>query len=134
MKNTQTLIITSALTLLLGLLGGYLLGITNNSNAFKMHRGMTQHTDSESSQFHGGGMGMGMGSMMLGSQADTETYEQMWLAQMIIHHQGAVVSSEALLNRTERPELREFAENIIRTQSQEIDTMQGWLDTWYDNE
>jgi uncharacterized protein (DUF305 family) len=132
MKNIQTLIITSVLTLLIGLLGGYLLGVTNNTNAFHGHDGMMQHSNNEASQFHGSGMGMG--SMMLGSGADTKTYEQRWLAQMIVHHQGAVVSSEALLNRTERPELREFAENIINTQSREIDTMQGWLDTWYENE
>lgn len=93
-----------------------------------------QHANNEPSQFYGSGMGMGMGGMMFGTQADTRTYEQKWLAQMIMHHQGAVVMSEALLNRTERPQLREFAENIINTQSREIDTMQGWLDTWYENE
>jgi len=134
MKKTQILIITSAFTLLLGLFGGYLLGITNSANNFGMHRGMMQHTDHSSAQSHGGGMGMGMGSMMLNTQGDTNSYEQAWLARMMMHHQGAVVMSQKLLNRSERPELRGFAENIITTQSEEIDTMQNWLDAWYENE
>jgi len=51
---------------------------------------------------------------------------------MIVHHEGAVEMTRALLDETNRPELTQFAKNIIAVQSEEIEMMEGWLEEWYD--
>jgi uncharacterized protein (DUF305 family) len=54
-----------------------------------------------------------------------------FIEAMITHHEGAVVMAEKIVTTTKRPELTEMAENIISTQRAEIETMNGWLNTWY---
>ena len=61
-------------------------------------------------------------------ELDDETF----LAAMIEHHEGAVDMAEIALERAERDELREMAQEIIDAQETEIDQMQAWLDEWYD--
>src|SRR5512144_2943195 len=53
-----------------------------------------------------------------------------YLAQMIPHHQEAVVAARQLA-RSRRPEMRRFGETIVRTQSAEIRQMRSWLRTRY---
>jgi len=48
-----------------------------------------------------------------------------------VHHIGAIKMSENLLEQTDRPELIELANNIIESQSAEVDQMKGWLQTWF---
>jgi uncharacterized protein (DUF305 family) len=50
---------------------------------------------------------------------------------MIVHHQGAIVSSEHMIADSERPELRQLAENIQRSQSEQIEQMRAWREQWY---
>lgn len=54
-----------------------------------------------------------------------------FLAGMIPHHQEAVDSAEVVLEHSERPELRAFAQAIIEAQQREIAQMNAWLDAWY---
>lgn len=86
-----------------------------------------------------GGMGMGgpgMGAMSFGmmremhAMADVES-EFEYMTRMIPHHQEAVDSARVLRDGTDRPEMRRFAEDIIATQSREIEQMESWLDAWY---
>ena len=82
-----------------------------------------------------GAMMHAMDEMMLGFRGKTgEAYEQAFLRGMIVHHIGAVQMAEELLKQTDRPELRAFAQDIIEVQSQEIETMKGWLEEWFNNE
>ncbi|ADI15198.1 DUF305 domain-containing protein [Truepera radiovictrix] len=57
--------------------------------------------------------------------------EEAFIAHMIPHHQEAVESAQAVLATTERPEVRELAQNVIATQTEEIVLLQGWLEAWY---
>ena len=50
---------------------------------------------------------------------------------MIPHHEEAVLTATQLKENTEREDIREFAEGIIRTQSAEIEQMTNWLESWY---
>lgn len=74
-----------------------------------------------------GGM-RGMGPMSFGmmrevhAMADVES-EFDYMVRMIPHHKEAVDSAAVLRKRTERPEMRDFAEEIIATQSREIRQM-----------
>ncbi len=54
-----------------------------------------------------------------------------FLVHMIPHHEEAVDTAMILLDNTEREEMKEFAEGIIRTQTDEIEQMKEWLIIWY---
>ena len=49
-----------------------------------------------------------------------------FVAGMIPHHEGAVEMAQVVLDRSTRPALRAFAEQIIAAQDAEIATMKGW--------
>lgn len=78
------------------------------------------------------GMGMAAGGPMgPGLMAAHAVDEAGFLAHMIPHHREAIDSAHALLEVTERPELRALAEAILASQAAEIEAMEGWLDAWY---
>ena len=54
-----------------------------------------------------------------------------FLAGMVPHHEDALQDARLAEGRSERAEIRELAQNIIRTQDAEIAQMEGWLSTWY---
>src|SRR5215211_1084440 len=58
-------------------------------------------------------------------------FDLQFMNQMIVHHQGAIVSSEHMIADSERPELRRLAQNIQRSQSEQIEQMRAWRDQWY---
>ncbi len=57
--------------------------------------------------------------------------EAAFITGMIPHHQEAVESARAVLETTERPEIRNFAQNVIAAQTEEISLLKGWRDQWY---
>lgn len=59
-----------------------------------------------------------------------DAFDQAFLAEMIVHHEGAVAMAEAVLETSERKELRELAEAIIAAQAKEIDQMKAWQEDW----
>ena len=79
-----------------------------------------------------GAMQHAMEEMMFGFRGKTgEEYEEAFLRGMIVHHIGAIEMAEGLLEHTDRPELVGMAEDIIETQSSEVETMKGWLAAWF---
>ncbi len=82
----------------------------------------------------GGMMGeegiMGGGSMM-GSFDEDKPFDLQFIDQMTMHHEGAIMSSEHMISDSKRPELRNLADNIEESQSEQIDRMQEWRDEWY---
>ena len=84
----------------------------------------------------GGSHQMDMGSMMDGMMAGLngktgEEFEKAFLAEMIIHHEGAVVMAEAVLKNSKRPELIKLANDIITAQKGEITMMKQWQKSWF---
>jgi uncharacterized protein (DUF305 family) len=69
-----------------------------------------------------------MMSMSLG-QADPG-FDLRFLDAMIPHHQGAVTMGKDLLVKSKRPEMKKFAQNIIKSQQAEIDLMTKWQKEW----
>jgi uncharacterized protein (DUF305 family) len=74
--------------------------------------------------------GAGEGQMM-GSFDEEEPFDLQFIDQMIMHHQGAIMSSEHMISDSDRPELRQLAENIQESQSEQIEQMQEWRGEWY---
>ena len=78
-------------------------------------------------------MNMSLDDMMMDmlagmkGRAGTEL-EKVFLQEMITHHQGAVnMARELLKDKTVRPELVKFANDIITNQSKEIEMQKEWL-------
>jgi uncharacterized protein (DUF305 family) len=58
--------------------------------------------------------------------------EKAFLNGMIPHHQGAVDMAKILLkDKTIRPEMVKFANEIISAQTTEIEMQKKWLSTWF---
>lgn len=64
-------------------------------------------------------------------EQQTAQYEVKFMQGMIDHHAMAVMMGEMCLDMAVHPELIGLCEAIVATQSQEIQTMQAWLQDWY---
>ncbi len=97
---------------LLGSGFGYLLGIAKTVPEASMGHAMDQMTAS-----------------LEGKTGDE--FDQAFLAEMIVHHEGAVAMARQVLSVSERQELRSLAEAIIEAQEGEIAQMQAWQVDWF---
>ncbi len=57
-----------------------------------------------------------------------------FIEQMIPHHQDAITMADLALQKTTHPEIKKLAEDIKKTQSEEITKMRSWYKTWYGTE
>ncbi len=84
----------------------------------------------------GGGMMSGSG-MHMGGREDVQIlenandFDKAFIEAMILHHQLAVMMAQMLMSGTSRPEMLSLANNIIESQSKEIQEMQDWYRSWY---
>ena len=76
--------------------------------------------------------GQGMGGMT-GSFDEEQPFDLQFIDQMTVHHEGAIMSSEHMISDSERPELRQLADNIQQSQSEQVRQMQEWREEWYDD-
>lgn len=85
---------------------------------------------------HGMMAGSGMHMGMMGSEIDIESlenaqdFDREFVEQMIPHHQMAVMMANMLKNSTQRSEMKNLADNIITSQTSEIELMRSWLTSW----
>jgi uncharacterized protein (DUF305 family) len=70
-----------------------------------------------------------MMSMDLGA-ADSQ-FDLRFLNGMIPHHEGAVVMAKDALSKSKRPEIKQLAQAIIKSQNAEIAQMKQWKQAWY---
>ncbi len=76
--------------------------------------------------------GMGSSMMMNLGPADTQ-YDLRFIDAMIPHHKGAVEMAQDALQKSQRPEIKQLARNIIADQNREIKQMKQWRQAWYPN-
>jgi uncharacterized protein (DUF305 family) len=74
--------------------------------------------------------GMSGNTSELASVTEAE-FDREFLEQMIPHHEMAIMMAQMLKSSTERSEMKQLADNIITSQSNEITTMRSWLGSWY---
>ncbi len=79
--------------------------------------------------------GMSMGSsmnQMMGSMDDKSGYDfdKAFIDAMIVHHEGAIKMAQQAEHRAQHKEIKELSNNIIRTQTAEIEQMQAWKKAW----
>lgn len=58
-------------------------------------------------------------------------FDLRFINAMIPHHQGALEMAKDALQKSQRPEIKQLAEEIITSQSAEIKQMQQWRQAWY---
>jgi uncharacterized protein (DUF305 family) len=59
-----------------------------------------------------------------------EEFDKAYVADMLAHHEGAVNMSEMAGAAAQRQEIRDLAQTIVDTQSQEISQMRTWQQEW----
>jgi uncharacterized protein (DUF305 family) len=82
--------------------------------------------------------GMSMSDMMGDMTASLEgkqgdAFDQEFIKEMIVHHEGAVAMAELALTQAGRQEIKDLANAIITAQNTEIAQMKEWLKNWYTN-
>ncbi len=91
-------------------------------NEVMRHHGMGSNTS-----MHMGMMGTDEDITRLEKAADFDTT---FVEEMIPHHQMAVMMASMLKNGTQRPEMKKLADDIITSQTNEIEQMRKWLSEW----
>ncbi|WP_349262594.1 DUF305 domain-containing protein [Allocoleopsis sp.] len=114
-------------------------GVLTGCSTAAQNQAQTENTSTKQAgdkqdTMHGGSMNHGSGmdhsmSMDLGP-ADAD-YELRFLDAMIPHHQGAVEMAQEVLAKSQRPEMKKLAQDIIAAQKREINQMKQWRKAWY---
>ena len=117
--NTK-LVVSVIGALLIGLGGGYVLadnkGVPEN-----------QHLMPDGTSMHGQ-----MNDMMAGLSGKTgDEFDKAFIAEMIVHHEGAVDMAEAALLNARHEEIKQMANAIISAQTTEREQMKEWQKLWY---
>lgn len=78
----------------------------------------------------------GIGMQMMGMEGDidalksAEDFDLEFISQMIPHHEMAIMMARMLTASTDRQEMKTLADNIITSQSKEIEMMRSWYKVW----
>jgi uncharacterized protein (DUF305 family) len=64
-------------------------------------------------------------------KAKDAEFDKMFLTMMIKHHKGAIMMSKLVSDRTDRAELKQLANKIIKDQTKEIEQMKDWEKSWF---
>lgn len=94
----------------------------------EMHKVVTDKQNKKMSQgMSESSMEQMIGDMMteLENKQGTE-FDQEFMIQMTVHHEGAVKMAQMALDRSSDPQVRELALRIIESQSSEILEMRSW--------
>lgn len=83
---------------------------------------------------HGGGSSASTNAMSDGMMSTTTLDEQSFLEQMVPHHESAIEMATLALEKGDRPQVRQLAQEIIDAQKAEIAQMRQWHQEWYGTE
>jgi uncharacterized protein (DUF305 family) len=133
----RNILLAIIISLLVGGGIGYALTDVMNTPAEKaqapvtMDHSMMGHSMQNMDDMNMETMMMDMTTRMEGETGDK--LDKIFLEDMIIHHRGAVDMAIIIKEKTDREELKNFAQEIIDLQDQEINMMNGWLKDWFSN-
>lgn len=127
--DTKTL-----LTALVGIIVGATGAVLVTNDRFKVGQEGV-HRMSDSAMMDDDSMGSmhgAMGDMMAGLSGKTgDEFDKAFLAEMIVHHEGAVDMAKAAQASAKHEELKQMAGAIISAQTMEIGQMKEWQKAWY---
>lgn len=113
-----------------------------NNNMQGMMRTMGMGKASEMMNSSSGMMGgseaiedMSMSQMMDTLSSKTgDDFDKEFIANMLVHHEGAVDMAQKAKESAKRSEVKDMAQDVIDAQSKEIEMMRGWYRDWYGKE
>ncbi len=129
--NTNSKVIVGVLVGLIVGGGGVYASIEKNSVSEK---GAMQHQMANGEMMGGESMSMHgeMSAMNAALQGKTgDSFDQAFLTEMTVHHQGAVEMAQLALTNAKHQEIKDLATAIITAQNKEIAEMQSWQKQWY---
>ncbi len=122
-------LVIGLVALILGLGIGYFAGAGTNDTS---KAPVASHQMPDGSMMKGTDMGTAMSGMMMGLEGKTgDALDEVFLDEMIVHHQGAIEMAQMLLQGTKRPELIKLGNDIITAQTGEIEMMKQWRENWF---
>lgn len=74
---------------------------------------------------------MGYRSNMMGNNQLMRTIDSHFIEQMIPHHEDAILMADLALEKAKNQEIKQLAQDIKRTQSEEINQMRDWHKSWF---
>jgi uncharacterized protein (DUF305 family) len=72
-----------------------------------------------------------MGGWSAGPFDEDEPFDRQFVDRMVPHHAMAIYSARHMISGSPRPEMRELADDIVESQSEQIDQMRAWREEWY---
>lgn len=113
-----------------------------NSNSAMNHGGMNHNSMNSNSSMNMNGMNhnsmpmnsnmpMNHSGMKSDANAASAPYDLQFIDTMIAHHEGAVEMAKMVDGKTQRTELKAFAQKIITDQNKEIAQMKEWREKWF---
>ncbi|MDY0195124.1 MAG: DUF305 domain-containing protein [Sulfurovaceae bacterium] len=101
----------------------------NNTSMMKMMGMYTSDNDAAGTMMSN--EDMSMGQMMAGLQGKTgDNFDKAFLSEMIVHHQGAINMANLAKTNAKHDEIKNMANDIVVTQTKEINQMQTWQTDW----
>lgn len=58
-------------------------------------------------------------------------YDHRFIDMMIPHHEGALLMAKDAMQKSQRPEIKEMAQEMITAQEKEIVQLKAWREAWY---
>lgn len=101
------------------ILGGLIVSIAATTTS-------QDQADSQTSQ-HGSHTSMSSTAL---SDLSGDAFDKQFLADMILHHQGALDMAELAKTRAKHDEIKRFSLEVISAQSQEIQTLKTFQQQW----
>ena len=122
MKHTNMVVI-AILTFAIGILIGYL--VWGKGVSISKHPGMHAMPDGSDMT----SMMMDMNTALRGKTGDA--FDEAFLSEMIVHHQGAIDMAQLALTNAKHQEIKDLANAIVAAQTKEIGEMKVWQKSWY---
>ncbi|MEA5605977.1 DUF305 domain-containing protein [Nostoc sp. UHCC 0252] len=108
---------------------------TASQNQSQAPKATTTNANDKQMMNHGDGMNHGGGMMDHNMAMDLgpadANFDLRFIDAMTPHHQGAVEMAKEAQVKSKRPEIKKLADNIIKSQNQEIIQMKQWRQAWY---
>ncbi|MDB5254899.1 MAG: uncharacterized protein JWL92_275 [Candidatus Nomurabacteria bacterium] len=128
MQNTQATYIGKISFLVIGLVIGWFIW---GHNKQPIPQG---HMMPDGTMMNGDGSDM---SSMMANMNDSlkgktgDDFDKEFLAEMIVHHQGAIDMADLSATNAKHQELKDLSAGIISAQVKEIEQMKAWQKAWY---
>lgn len=132
MENKNNVTITVVVGLV-GILVGWLIWGQSKPQQVVQSTNGTAHMMPDGTMMGGNtDMSAMMANMNTGLQGKTgDAFDQEFLAEMIVHHQGAIDMAKLALTNAKHQEIKDLAKAIISAQTKEIGEMKQWQKSWY---